>query len=89
MVGYAREDLLSERVRWTDLTPPEWRDRTARAVEEMKMTGTAQPWEKEYVRGCSTDVPIVLVAADAGCSVLRCGWSCSSWRTFLSAPQRR
>ena len=24
MVGYDREDLLARRVRWTDLTPPEW-----------------------------------------------------------------
>jgi PAS domain S-box-containing protein len=63
MVGYAREDLLSERVRWTDLTPPEWRDRTARAVEEMKMTGTAQPWEKEYVRKDGSRVPVLIGSA--------------------------
>ena len=25
MVGYEREDLVSGRLRWTDLTPPEWR----------------------------------------------------------------
>ena len=27
MVGYDREDLVSGRLRWTDLTPPEWRER--------------------------------------------------------------
>ena len=27
MVGYDREDLVSSSVRWTDLTPPEWRER--------------------------------------------------------------
>jgi len=26
MVGHDREDLVSGRLRWTDLTPPEWRD---------------------------------------------------------------
>src|SRR5258707_10222198 len=34
MVGYDREDLVSGRVRLTDLTPPEWRDRSARYVDE-------------------------------------------------------
>jgi GAF domain-containing protein len=43
MVGYDREDLISDRVRWTDLTPLEWRDRTARAGEDLKMTGAVQP----------------------------------------------
>ena len=27
MVGYEREDLVSGRIRWTELTPPEWRER--------------------------------------------------------------
>ena len=40
MVGYDREDLVSGRIRWTDLTPPEWRDRDARAVAEVKLTGS-------------------------------------------------
>ena len=32
MVGYDREDLVSGRIRWTELTPPEWRDSDERRV---------------------------------------------------------
>src|SRR4029077_11396986 len=39
MGGYDREDFVSGRVRWTDLTPPEWLDRHARAGAELKMAG--------------------------------------------------
>ena len=27
LVGHDRDDLVSGRIRWTDLTPPEWRER--------------------------------------------------------------
>src|SRR5262249_50840778 len=29
MLGYDREDIASARMRWTELTPPEWRDADA------------------------------------------------------------
>src|SRR6478672_13955009 len=32
MVQYDREDLASGRIRWTDLTPTEWRDDDERAI---------------------------------------------------------
>src|SRR5262245_25483286 len=36
IVGYLRDDLVSGRLRWQDLTPAEWRDLDARAVAEVR-----------------------------------------------------
>ena len=63
MVGYDREELVAGHIRWTDLTPPEWRDRDARLIEEHKKTGTLQPFEKEYFRKDGSRVPVLLGAA--------------------------
>src|SRR6476660_8674600 len=50
LVGYDHGDLASGRMRWTDLTPAEWRERDERARAELSSTGTVQPYEKEYFR---------------------------------------
>ena len=63
MVGYDREDLISGRIRWAELTPPEWREGDARAVAEMKTTGTVPAYEKEYFRKDGSRVPILVGAA--------------------------
>jgi PAS domain S-box-containing protein len=63
MVQYSREDLISGRVRWTDLTSAEWRDRNERAMAEAKATGTVQPYENEYFRKDGSRVPVLVGAA--------------------------
>jgi PAS domain S-box-containing protein len=63
MVGYDREELVGGRIRWTDLTPPDWRDRDARLIQEHKMTGTLRPAEKEYFRKDGSRVPVLIGAA--------------------------
>ncbi|QQN67381.1 PAS domain S-box protein [Bradyrhizobium diazoefficiens] len=63
IVGYDREDLISGRVRWTDLTPLDWRDRTAHAHEELKRTGVVHPFEKEYLRKDGSRVPVLIGSA--------------------------
>jgi PAS domain S-box-containing protein len=63
MLQYNRADLVSGRVRWTDLTPPEWRDGDERGVAEVKATGTLQPFEKEYFRKDGSRVPVLIGGA--------------------------
>jgi PAS domain S-box-containing protein len=61
IVGYAREDLAS--LRWTELTPAEWRDVDDQAFAELKATGTSQPREKEYFRKDGSRVPVLVARA--------------------------
>jgi len=63
MVQYAREDITSGRVRWTDLTPAEWRGHDERGVAELKASGIFQPFEKEYFRKDGSRVPVLLGGA--------------------------
>jgi len=62
-MGYDRKDLAAGNLRWTDLTPPEWRSGTARALEGLDITGAAQPYEKEYLRKDGTRVPVLIGSA--------------------------
>ena len=63
MLGYDREDLVSGRINWAELTPPEWRDRDAQAVAEMRTTGTVPAYEKEYFRKDGSRMPVLVGAA--------------------------
>jgi PAS domain S-box-containing protein len=63
MMGYDREDLAAGNMRWTDLTPPEWRTSTASPLEGMDTTGAVQPYETEYVRKDGSRVPVLIGSA--------------------------
>jgi PAS domain S-box-containing protein len=63
IVGYDRDDLISGRLRWRELTPAEWRDGDDRRVAELEATGTAQPYEKEYFRKNGSRVPVMVGSA--------------------------
>jgi C4-dicarboxylate-specific signal transduction histidine kinase len=60
---YDHEELITGRIRWTDLTPPEWRDLDAPLIQEQKVTGTTRPFEKEYFRKDGSRVPVLIGAA--------------------------
>jgi PAS domain S-box-containing protein len=63
IVGYDREDLGSGRLRWTDLTPPEWREQDERLLPQLETSGSLQPFEKEYFRKDGSRVPVLIGVA--------------------------
>jgi PAS domain S-box-containing protein len=63
LVGHDRDDLVSGRVRWTDLTPPEWRERDRRALAELSSNTIAQPYEKEFFRKGGSRVRVLIGGA--------------------------
>jgi PAS domain S-box-containing protein len=60
IVGYEREDLSSGRMHVVEMTPPEWRDRTIRTQEEIRLGKAVQPYEKEYFRKDGSRVPVLV-----------------------------
>jgi len=63
LVGHDRDDLVSGRVRWTDLTPPEWRERDRRALGELSSNTITRPYEKEFFRKDGSRVPVLIGGA--------------------------
>src|SRR5215468_94025 len=62
ILGYDREDIDSGRLRWPDLSPPEWRERDQLTRELLDSTGVVPPFEKEYVRKDGSRVPVLVGA---------------------------
>src|SRR5262249_3242741 len=63
IIGYAREKLAAGHLAWTDLPPPDWRDRDAQALAEVTAVGSVQAYEKEYLRKEGTRVPVLVGGA--------------------------
>ena len=60
MVGYDREDLVSGRVNWRELTPDEWQASNERALAQLAATRVCEPFEKEYFRKDGSRVPVLV-----------------------------
>lgn len=63
MVGYTRRELNSGRLRWREITPPEYATIDERAVVELMTSGVLTSFEKEYIRKDGSRVPILLGGA--------------------------
>jgi formate hydrogenlyase transcriptional activator len=76
LVGYSREDLKAGRLRWPDLTPPEYLALDDLAHEEGLRFGACTPFEKELIRKDGTRVPVLIATAVLKLSPFR-------WITFV------
>ncbi|MBW4572728.1 MAG: PAS domain S-box protein [Tolypothrix carrinoi HA7290-LM1] len=63
MVGYTRSDLMSGRVRWREISAPEYIEVSDRSIVELKSKGVHVPFEKEYIRKDNSRVPILVGSA--------------------------
>jgi PAS domain S-box-containing protein len=63
MLGYSREEFISGRTGWTDLTPAEWAPADQDALAQVSATGSCKPYEKEYSRKDGSRVPILIAGA--------------------------
>jgi len=62
MLQYDQSEVAADRVRWWDMVPADWRERTERALAEVMQTGTAQPFESELYRKDGSRVPVLIGA---------------------------
>jgi PAS domain S-box-containing protein len=63
LLGYSRDEILSGRVDWKDLTPPKWRQVDARAIDQLMTSGIGDLREKEYIRKDGRLVPVLIGSA--------------------------
>lgn len=49
MIGYTRDELVQGLIDWRELTPPEFKDRDQKAVEQLRNYGVAVPYEKAFL----------------------------------------
>ncbi|MFZ0318084.1 MAG: PAS domain S-box protein [Candidatus Sulfotelmatobacter sp.] len=62
-LGYSDADVTAGKVRWDFLTPPEYADADARAVQQLREQGRCDVYEKVYIAKDGRRVPILIGAA--------------------------
>jgi PAS domain S-box-containing protein len=62
-LGYSEAEVSSGQVRWDSLTPPEYAQADAEAVEQLRTSGRCQVYEKAYLSKDGRRIPILIGAS--------------------------
>jgi len=63
IVANTRDDLLAGKMHWDTMTPPEYHDSDRQAADQLRDTGVAAPWEKEFFRKDGSRVSVLIGVA--------------------------
>lgn len=64
LLGYTKEEVENGQVRWNEITPSEYAQFDARATEQLRTSGTCQPYEKVYLAKDGRRVSVLVGASD-------------------------
>jgi PAS domain S-box-containing protein len=82
LVGFTREDVQAGRLRWQDITPPEFAVLDDLAHEEELRFGACTPFEKELICKDGSRIPVLIATAILKLSPFR-------WITFVQDLRER
>ncbi|MES2355490.1 MAG: EAL domain-containing protein [Pseudomonadota bacterium] len=63
MVGYTRQDLIAGKIRWADMTPPEYLAADVKAMSEARSDGKCAPYEKVFIHRDGRWTPVLIGSA--------------------------
>ena len=61
--GYSQDEVQSGKIRWDDLTPPEYAEADAMALRQLLATGRCDVYEKAFISKTGERIPILLGAS--------------------------
>jgi PAS domain S-box-containing protein len=62
-LGYSEADVLEGKLRWDQLTPPEYKEADSRAVKQLRESGRCEVYEKAYLTKDGRRIPILIGAS--------------------------
>ena len=60
IIGYSREELISNQIRWDTITPPEFLALDHQAIKRAREAGFSGPYEKQYLRKDGTRIWVIV-----------------------------